>query len=66
MMNHPKKIEEIIQQFEPKIRKCLLETTPEERDDLRQVLYLKLTEIIQTFNEDNAPTFEEFKNRFRS
>ncbi|GAK05859.1 hypothetical protein JCM19037_4391 [Geomicrobium sp. JCM 19037] len=54
-------MDELIHDFEPKIRKCLLQTSPDERDDLRQVLWLKLTELSTNFNSDNAPNFDEFR-----
>ena len=51
----------LIQQFEPSIRNCLRQTTPGERDDLRQELMLKLIEITLHYDTEKAPTFTEFQ-----
>ncbi|QQK81364.1 helix-turn-helix domain-containing protein [Salicibibacter cibi] len=54
------KLATLIHQFEPKIRNCLWQTTPGERDDLRQELMLKLIEITLHYDPEKAPTFTEF------
>lgn len=55
------KLATLIQQFEPSIRNCLRQTTPGERDNLRQELTLKLIEITLHYDTEKAPTFTEFQ-----
>ncbi|AXF57942.1 hypothetical protein DT065_09365 [Salicibibacter kimchii] len=55
------KLATLIHQFEPRIRKCLWQTTPAERDDLRQELTLKLIEITLHYDTEKAPTITEFQ-----
>ncbi|MBB6450268.1 DNA-directed RNA polymerase specialized sigma24 family protein [Geomicrobium halophilum] len=56
----------LAEKFEPKVRKCLLQTTPQERDDLRQELMLKVIELTLSFDTRNVPTFEEFKDHLHA
>ncbi|WP_214483055.1 helix-turn-helix domain-containing protein [Bacillus sp. SM2101] len=56
-------LEKIILLFEPKIKKSLLLTKYEERDDLSQELKLKITNYIRSYDVDSTPGFWEMKNQ---
>jgi len=40
----------ILESFMPKIKASLRQVPPDHRDDLRQELYVKMIEVIQTFD----------------
>ncbi|WP_377887363.1 helix-turn-helix domain-containing protein [Alkalihalobacillus sp. R86527] len=50
----------ILQTFEKKIEAELRQTSYEERDDLRQDLFVKVYEAIGKYKIDEVPDFEEF------
>ncbi len=50
---------EIIQMLKPIIKKALLQTSNEHREDLEQELYLKIVKKISQENTDNLPDFFE-------
>lgn len=41
---------EIIIKFQPKIKKCLHQTTSQDREDLEQELVTKIIEVIHSFD----------------
>ena len=50
----------IIHQFEKKIEAELRQTSPQNRDDLRQELVLKVLEAVEKYNMEDVPNFEQF------
>ncbi|WP_194541084.1 helix-turn-helix domain-containing protein [Paenibacillus sp. FSL W7-1279] len=40
----------ILESFTPKIKASLLQVPPDHREDLKQELYVKMIEVIQTFD----------------
>lgn len=57
-------IEQALTQFQPKIKKSLYNTKPQNREDLEQELSLKIVECF--FNEvfEQTPGFWEFAEQF--
>nr|WP_239585329.1 helix-turn-helix domain-containing protein [Amphibacillus cookii] len=53
-------INKLIKQFEPKIRRSLLEIDALDREDLAQEIKLTLIEFIYKFNIEDVPNFEQF------
>lgn len=58
-------IEKILKIFKPKIKKTLLQTGLQNREDLEQELQLKIMNLIKTYNVDNTVGFWEFYERNR-
>lgn len=58
------KIEEFIRLMQPKIKKSLRNTRPQEREDLEQELKLKIIQSIRTIILDEPPGFWDFKRKF--
>lgn len=54
----------LISFFEPKLNKCLYETAPNNREDLRQDLLIKLINTIEKYDVHSVPGFWEIKNQF--
>jgi DNA-directed RNA polymerase specialized sigma24 family protein len=54
-------IGKIIELFEPKIKKSMIQTAVQDREDLFQELQIKLFESIQKYDMDRTPGFNEFK-----
>jgi hypothetical protein len=50
----------IIKLFEPKIKKSVMQTTIQEREDLTQNIKLKLVEKIRTYEPEEVPDFYQF------
>ncbi|AKG03396.1 hypothetical protein AAV35_000420 [Salimicrobium jeotgali] len=55
-----KKFNEVVNDFEPKIKKVLINTPFQEREDLEQELKMKIYQKIETLDEIEAPGFVEF------
>ncbi|KQL50563.1 hypothetical protein AN964_23210 [Heyndrickxia shackletonii] len=53
-------VEELLIQLEPKIKRELFQTTPQNREDLEQHIKLKIVEKTEKINSITAPTLEEF------
>ncbi|WP_234396976.1 hypothetical protein [Bacillus massiliglaciei] len=51
---------EIIHSLEPKIKKSLKNTQPQDRRDLEQEIKLKIVESYEKISAMKAPNFEEF------
>ena len=51
--------EELLNMFEPKIKKSLHQTSYEKREDLEQEIKLKIYEKMKVINEIEAPGFFE-------
>ena len=58
--NKEKTFQEVIADFEPKIKKVLINTPVQERDDLEQELKIKIYQKMQTLEEIDAPGFIDF------
>lgn len=58
-------VPQIIELFEPKIKKSILLTNYRERDELYQELKLKLVDVILNYDIDSTPGFWEMKKNFR-
>ena len=54
----------LIKYFEPKLNKCLYETSPNYREDLRQDLLIKLINSIKKYDVHAVPGFWDMKNYF--
>ncbi|QSX24144.1 helix-turn-helix domain-containing protein [Priestia megaterium] len=52
--------EEVLEMFEPKIKKSLLNTHFQEREDLEQEIKIKIYEKIDVLNDMYVPGFFEF------
>jgi predicted component of type VI protein secretion system len=63
--NKKQRAEKIIELFEPKIKKSILQTTTQDREDLSQTLKIKLFETIQSYDMASVPGFSEFKEMVR-
>ncbi|MED4140176.1 helix-turn-helix domain-containing protein [Priestia megaterium] len=59
-MNNNEIYEEVLQMFEPKIKKSLLNTHFQEREDLEQEIKIKIYEKIDVLTEMYVPGFFEF------
>ncbi|WP_053220310.1 hypothetical protein [Virgibacillus senegalensis] len=57
-------ITEFIIQMEPKIKKSVMYTSPQERDDLEQEIKLKMIETVTRGVIKETPGFWEFKQSF--
>ncbi|MCS0824653.1 hypothetical protein NX029_11790 [Cytobacillus firmus] len=57
-----KEIKEILVLFEPKIRKTLLQTAVQDREDLAQEMRLKLIEKYRNIQFHKAPKFWDLVN----
>ncbi len=53
----------IIDKFNPKIQKSLTQTKPQDRNDLRQEVSLKLIEAIYRYDLRSVPGFWEFVDK---
>lgn len=51
--------QEILEMLQPKIHAVLRQTHPQERDDLKQEIYLLIIQTIQTKKFKKAPSFFE-------
>ena len=51
---------DILEQFEPKIKKSLFQTSINNRDDLYQELQLKVIKSILNFDLDSCPSFLDY------
>jgi hypothetical protein len=63
--NNIRNASKIIELFNPKIRKSVLQTAPQEREDLAQELKIKLFESILSYDMNEVPGFHEFKELMR-
>lgn len=52
-----REVEAILEQFNPKIKKCLQNTHFQEREDLEQEIKLKIIEKINCIKVNNPPSF---------
>jgi F0F1-type ATP synthase membrane subunit b/b' len=50
----------ILNQFEKKIEAELRQTSPQNRDDLRQELVMKVMEAVEKYKVEDVPNFEQF------
>ncbi|WP_165998728.1 helix-turn-helix domain-containing protein [Bacillus sp. Cs-700] len=50
----------ILNQFEKKIEAELRQTPPQNRDDLRQELVIKVMEAVEKYSVEDVPNFEQF------
>jgi len=50
----------ILNQFEKKIEAELRQTSPQNRDDLRQELVIKVMEAVEKYSVEDVPNFEQF------
>ncbi|QHA93871.1 hypothetical protein GNK04_21890 [Bacillus sp. N1-1] len=50
----------ILNQFEKKIEAELRQTSPQNRDDLRQELVIKVMEAVEKYKVEDVPNFEQF------
>ncbi|WP_273831759.1 helix-turn-helix domain-containing protein [Guptibacillus sedimenti] len=50
----------ILNQFEKKIEAELRQTSPQNRDDLRQELVMKVMEAVEKYSVGDVPNFEQF------
>lgn len=53
---------EILKEFKPKIKKSLLNTPIQEREDLEQEIMIKIFEKLNLIQNITAPTFFDFIN----
>ncbi len=58
-------IERIIEMFDPKIQRSLLQTTYPKREDLYQELRLKLIDIILNYDVDATPGFWDLQKNLQ-
>lgn len=58
--NKIRNVEKIIELFDPKIKKSLLQTPLQEREDLTQELKIKLFETIVHYDMNEVPGFMGF------
>ncbi|MGE6756028.1 helix-turn-helix domain-containing protein [Rossellomorea sp. NPDC071047] len=63
--NNHQNVEKIIELFDPKIKKSVLQTSPQEREDLAQELKIKLFETILNYDMNGVPGFIEFTDLIR-
>ncbi|MEH6955164.1 helix-turn-helix domain-containing protein [Neobacillus drentensis] len=54
-------IEKVLKIFQPKIKKTLLQTGLQNRDDLEQELQIKLVSLIKMYDLDKVVGFWEFQ-----
>lgn len=54
----------VINFFEPKLKRCLYQTIPNNREDLRQDLLIKLINTIKQYDVDSVPGFWDLKRRY--
>lgn len=57
-------VERALKQLNPKIKKSLYYTKPQDREDLEQELKTKITECFHNDVFEQVPGFWEFANRF--
>jgi len=50
--------------FEPKLKHCLYQTHPHNREDLRQDLLIKLINSIKKYDVNSVPGFWDLKKRY--
>ncbi|MYL62425.1 hypothetical protein GLW07_03540 [Bacillus hwajinpoensis] len=50
----------ILNQFEKKIEAELRQTSPQNKDDLRQELVIKVMEAVEKYSVEDVPNFEQF------
>ncbi|ONK21639.1 hypothetical protein BLX87_20690 [Bacillus sp. VT-16-64] len=60
-----KAVEKVINLFAPKIKKTLLQTDTQNREDLEQELHLKLIHIVKRYDPEDTVGFWEFYEMFR-
>lgn len=53
----------VLKYFEPKLKSCLYQTQPFNREDLRQDLLIKLINTIKEYDIHSIPGFWDMKNR---
>jgi hypothetical protein len=58
-------VSKIMDLFIPKIKKSVLQTAPQEREDLAQELKIKLFESILSYDMDEVPGFYEFNEMIK-
>ncbi|MER2006389.1 MAG: helix-turn-helix domain-containing protein [Psychrobacillus sp.] len=56
----------VITYFEPKLKSCLYQTYPTNREDLHQDLLVKLITTIKKYDVDSVPGFWDMKKHFSS
>lgn len=56
-------MESVIKLFEPKLKKTLYMTNPNDRDDLEQELKMKMVSYIKEYDMNSVPGFWEFKEK---
>ncbi len=54
-------LENLVKVFEPKINRLMSQTEIQNRDDLKQELYLAVIKKSKTYNLNEVPGFYEFK-----
>ncbi|MEX3625340.1 helix-turn-helix domain-containing protein [Viridibacillus arvi] len=54
----------VLRLFEPKLKHCLYQTHPHNREDLRQDLLIKLIKTIKKYDVNSVPGFWEMKKRY--
>lgn len=64
--NDNEAIEKVLKMFRPKIKKTLLQTNLQNRDDLEQELQLKLVNLIKMYNLDEVVGFWGFYERVKN
>lgn len=58
-----KEIEQLLKDFDLKIKKCLNQTNSSEREDLSQEIKLKIIEKLLSIEFDDSPSFWELVDR---
>lgn len=58
--NDKEAMEEIVMKFAPTIQKSLYQTSPQERNDLKQEIQLKIIEAVFKYDIDSIPGFWDF------
>ncbi|WP_174614852.1 helix-turn-helix domain-containing protein [Virgibacillus ihumii] len=58
-------VEDVLERFEPKIKRSLSQTTLQNQADLYQELSIKTMEIIHTYDADKVYGFWEFFNMLK-
>ncbi|XJZ27539.1 helix-turn-helix domain-containing protein [Bacillota bacterium Lsc_1132] len=56
-------MESVIKLFEPKLKKTLYMTNPNDRDDLEQELKMKMVSYIKEYDTNSVPGFWKFKEK---
>lgn len=61
---NPEALSKLLQMFEPKLKRSLLQTSKQDREDLEQELRIKIMEVIYKYDLESTPGYWEFKNQF--